>query len=199
MTYLSDTLTVGLVLVLLFGSIALYLYTRIQQSEQKVSLLETILLDMKMSSEIKSYTELPADELFEHSHSPSKTPPHPPTPQPSEVYEPFEDVQINLDECEDLTPENVENMEVQPDVENYRSMIRDALTEGSEKSYDSMTVKELQALAKSRGLSAAAKKGQLIESLKLYDSKQDGVSGSNSVTGSSTFLETSASVSDELV
>ena len=62
MTSLSDTLTVGLVLVLLFGSISLYLYTRIQQSEQKISLLESILLDIKMSSEIKSYTELPAVE-----------------------------------------------------------------------------------------------------------------------------------------
>jgi hypothetical protein len=57
MTSLSDTLTVGLVLVLLFGSIALYLYTRIQQAEQKISLLESILLDLKMSSEIKSYCD----------------------------------------------------------------------------------------------------------------------------------------------
>ena len=65
MTSLSDTLTVGLVLVLLFGSIALYLYTRIQQTEQKISLLETILLDLKMSAEIKSYSELPATELSE--------------------------------------------------------------------------------------------------------------------------------------
>jgi hypothetical protein len=61
MTSLSDTLTVGLVLVLLFGSIALYLYTRIQQAEQKISLLESILLDLKMSAEIKSYSELPAE------------------------------------------------------------------------------------------------------------------------------------------
>ena len=65
MTSLSDTLTVGLVLVLLFGSIALYLYTRIQQTEQKISLLETILLDLKMSGEIKSYSELPASEIQE--------------------------------------------------------------------------------------------------------------------------------------
>ena len=57
MTSLSDTLTVGLVLVLLFGSIALYLYTRLQQAEQKISLLESILLDLKMSAEIKSYSD----------------------------------------------------------------------------------------------------------------------------------------------
>ena len=52
MNNISDTLTIGLVLVLLFGSIALYLYTRIQQSEQKINLLESILLDLKMSNEI---------------------------------------------------------------------------------------------------------------------------------------------------
>ena len=66
MTSLSDTLTVGFVLVLLFGSIALYLYTCIQQSEQKISLLESILLDLKMSAEFKSYTELPAEHEVVH-------------------------------------------------------------------------------------------------------------------------------------
>ena len=69
MTSLSDTLTVGLVLVLLFGSIALYLYTRVQQAEQKISLLESILLDLKMSAEIKSYSELPAINQSSVNHS----------------------------------------------------------------------------------------------------------------------------------
>lgn len=236
MTYLSDTLTVGLVLVLLFGSVALYLYTRIQQSEQKVSLLESILLDMKMSSEIKSYTELPADELFAEHSSHAKTPTPPVTPHPSEEYEPFDDVQINLEECEDLTNAGTVNPSVTPstneldlsanEVVDYRAAVRDALEEhslSSEKpSYDSMTLKELQALAKSRGVSSSAKKGPLIELLKAYDSNK-GVSGSNGVANgvanglvngvangqskevvngasmsSSSFLETSASVSDEL-
>jgi len=230
MTYLSDTLTVGLVLVLLFGSIALYLYTRIQQSEQKVSLLESILLDMKMSSEIKSYTELPADDLFvEHSHSPqSKTPTPPATPHQSEEYEPFEDVQINMDDCEDLTETVVtesqnlpaNDSEANNEVVDYRAAVRDAMEEYSlssaQPSYDSLTVKELQALAKSRGLTSSAKKSSLIEALKTHDSTKQGVSGlnavsnavannavSNAVTGvsmsSSSFLETSVSVSDELV
>ena len=67
MSSLSDTLTISVVLVLLFGSIALYLYTRIQQAEQKVNLLESILLDVKMSAEIKSYSDLPADSES-HTH-----------------------------------------------------------------------------------------------------------------------------------
>ena len=60
MTTLNETLTLGLVLVLLFGSICLYLYTRIQQNEQKLNLVENILLDLKIANEIKSYPDLPA-------------------------------------------------------------------------------------------------------------------------------------------
>lgn len=55
MSALSDTITLGLVLILLFGSICLYLYTRIQQAEQKLSLIESILLELKMSCEFKDY------------------------------------------------------------------------------------------------------------------------------------------------
>lgn len=69
MTALSDTLTVSLVLVLLFGSIALYLYTRIQQAEQRINLLDSIVLEMKMSSEVKSYTELPAGDYDTDTHT----------------------------------------------------------------------------------------------------------------------------------
>ena len=57
MSYLGDTLTIGLILILLFGSIALYLYTRVQQTEQKVGLLESIVLDLKLTGEIQSFAE----------------------------------------------------------------------------------------------------------------------------------------------
>lgn len=51
MSYMSDIIMLGLVLTLLFGSICLYLYTRIQQIEQKLELTESILLEFKMTSE----------------------------------------------------------------------------------------------------------------------------------------------------
>jgi hypothetical protein len=72
MSYLGDTLTVGLILILLFGSIALYLYTRIQQTEQKVSLLESIVLDLKLTGEIQGFGDLPQDGGY-HSHSSSSS------------------------------------------------------------------------------------------------------------------------------
>ncbi len=69
MSYLGDTLTVGLILILLFGSIALYLYTRIQQTEQKVSLLESIVLDLKLTGEIQGFGDLPHDGGYHSSPS----------------------------------------------------------------------------------------------------------------------------------
>jgi hypothetical protein len=184
---LSDTLTIGLVLLLLFGSIVLYLYTCIQQSEQKISLLESILLDLKMSGEMKAYTELPAD-----SH----------------------EVVIEKEEKEDAYVPFNDEAEEDPivgsaaEVSEYKSIVADAiedveeitdLTEpsndlSSEPNYDAMTLKELQGLAKSRGIMGVTKKAPLIEALKTSDrSVKPGSSG----VGSNSFLETSASVSDE--
>lgn len=208
MTSLSDTLTVGLVLVLLFGSIALYLYTRLQQAEQKISLLESILLDLKMSAEIKSYSELPASELQEDSH---------PT---QGGYAAFNDDDCaNEDageEVESACPVKVVaaaisslSESVTPDSKTTEyAPLDDAVhTEPESKdsketvtrmsaNYESMTLKELQTLAKNRGISGAGtmKKGSIIEALKTSDRSSTVEPGSTLLgSGSSSFLETSGS------
>jgi hypothetical protein len=229
MTSLSDTLTVGLVLVLLFGSIALYLYTRIQQAEQKISLLEGILLDLKMSTEVKSYTELPAHEesVTKGGMGADLT----------EAYIPYgEDDEEDENEAEDSKDNyypgavvkayddnkspspspSVSSRTVDADsneVDQYKSIIADAIKDDSESkaedvlpntskvsvNYEAMTLKELQNLAKSRGITGAGsmKKGQIIEALKTSDRPQTnaiepgsfGISGSTFLETSSTFLE----------
>jgi hypothetical protein len=212
MTSLSDTLTVGLVLVLLFGSIALYLYTRIQQAEQKISLLESILLDLKMSSEIKSYDELPAVETIKTTteHSGAGT--------YATLGDDDEDVDFVLNndtqadytgtinkainELESSTPSvSSKSDDVSDnDVEQYKSVIEDAVSNDVIPSaskvsvnYESMTIKELQNLAKSRGISGAGsmKKGSIIEALKTSDRSQSTTIEPGSTSGSS-FLETSS-------
>jgi hypothetical protein len=199
MTSLSDTLTVGLVLVLLFGSIALYLYTRIQQAEQKISLLESILLDMKMSSEIKAYTELPASENKVDEIPTEK----------DRTYAPFDEDEvsdINESVSEAFVPSSttISNKDVTEgsDIEQYKSVVAEAISDSDTESlpqvsrvsvnYESMTIKELQTLAKSRGISGASsmKKGAIIEALKTSDRSSE--PGSHSVTGQSSFLETSS-------
>ena len=189
MTSISDTLTVGLVLVLLFGSIALYLYTCIQQSEQKISLLESILLDLKMSNEIKSYSELPADDT--HTSTEHVVPSSPATPisthvnpKQDEVYVPFLDDEETVDTGVDTAI----------DVEELTPVEESKTEEVVLVNYDSMSLKELQALAKSRGITGLTKKGALVDALKAAD---DTVKpGSLGAVGSNSFLETSAIVSD---
>ena len=198
---LSDTLTIGLVLVLLFGSIALYLYTCIQQSEQKVSLLESILLDLKMSAEVKSYAELPMDterplEVVSSSPSSSQATQATQSTQANdtandESYEPFED-RAEEEDAETLPAEEV------IEIDDYKSAIAEAVEEQSSgPNYEAMSLKELQALAKSRNIVGVTKKGPLIEALKTSDRSSSVKPSVMNAVGSNSFLESSASVSDE--
>jgi hypothetical protein len=204
MTYLNDTLTIGLVLVLLFGSIALYLYTCIQQSEQKISLLESILLDIKMSGEIKSYTELPADDAASGSVTPNNSPnASNASSHTDDTYAPFdEEKETVVEETDDTVIEVDGELEDKlNEVAEYQAAVSDAIEEvasspKSEVVYESMSLKELQALAKSRGIVGLTKKGPLIEALKTSDRSQV-KPGSIGAVGTNSFLESSASVSDE--
>lgn len=215
MTSLSDTLTVGLVLVLLFGSIALYLYTRIQQAEQKISLLESILLDLKMSSEIKSYSELPAAHTIQKTNGFT-------TEQNDMNYTPFSEDDEYESNDDDVYPGAVVgsssplkgrspapsvsgsvNDTNDNEVTEYKSIIADAVKVDNEikdetskvsANYEAMTLKELQTLAKTRGISGAGsmKKGAIIEALKTSDRSSGSVQPGSIGAPSSSFLETSS-------
>ena len=206
MTSLSDTLTVGLVLVLLFGSIALYLYTRIQQAEQKISLLESILLDLKMSAEVKSYSELPAETVSLKMGGQAATESYAPFDEEdedetadvkdsSDNY--FPGATVDATKSGNSTPSVSESVNDTSDVEQYKSVIADAVkdeTEGEIKlsaNYEAMTLKELQTLAKSRGITGAGsmKKNAIIEALKTSDRSSE---PGPSTAGTSAFLETSS-------
>ena len=194
MSGLSDTLTVGLVLLLLFGSACLYLYTRIQQVEAKLNLVESILLDLKMTNELKAYPPVPApaqvkprsreqsigDVAHPMSHGMEEV-------APSEI-QPFQDAD---DEEEFLNhtlgprrPEEEHDdagtggetgpvpslasgapAPVTP-VQHTESVKQTA-------SYESMTAKELQALAKQRNIpgTSGMRRAQLIEMLKQSDER----------------------------
>lgn len=200
MSYLSDTLTVGVLLVLLFGAISLYLYTRIQQSEQKIHLLESILLDLKMSTEIKTYTELPADE---------ETPEGPTDQgrtqeQPQERNEEPEQTYVSLDDSAESITEYTSLDDVEEkghtaitleDSEHHESEHAPSTPAATAVLYDNMTLKDLQSLARTRGITGAGsmKKVAIIEALKTSDRSTVIKPGS---VGANSFLETSALVSD---
>ena len=199
MTSLSDTLTVGFVLVLLFGSIALYLFTCIQQSEQKISLLESILLDLKMSAEFKSYTELPAEHEVVHV-KPVVAAAKNDTESDHNAYVSFDDA---AEEEENSTALEVEELapfsQPSPKKEQVEPLAESSvldIVEESVSNYETMSLKELQSLALTRGITGAKsmKKGPLQEALRTSDRVRP---GSDVVAGSSSFVESSASVSDE--
>lgn len=195
MNYFSDALTIGIVLVLLFGSIALYLYTRIQQTEQKNSLLESILLDLKMNAEMKSYAELPADE------QPVTPPPSPPQPisQP-EHYPSTRSLTPPVSSSSESTTVDID------EVEQYSSVIADAVNEITEDvasseeikitpmdalvTYDDMKLKELQDMARSRGIAVTSgmKKQAVIDALRSADRSSSIKSGSSSLIDHSEIL-----------
>jgi hypothetical protein len=203
MTALSDTLTVGLVLVLLFGSIALYLYTRVQQAEQKISLLESILLDLKMSAEIKSYSELPAVNHTSISQLSGGD------------YTLYEDDDNNDDISNNKANNDTSSVSSASSASSATSATSATSTHSTESikdvdtsnintpmekvlkmavNYESMTLKELQTLAKTRGITGAnsMKKGSIIEALKTSDRSPTSIESGHTLLGdTSSFIETS--------
>lgn len=172
--------------------------------------MESILLDLKLSTEIQSYTELPAEV---------------PSDVKEEAYTPFEESELKDDhaslneyssaidhainevsEVSDLTELSevvVDSLPPLSDAPDEVVMIESIHPQTSSASYDSMTIKELHALGKSRGIagSSTMKKATIIDALKAAD--QDSAhsvthSLTHSVTsGSNSFLETSSPFSND--
>ena len=164
MNGLSDTLTIGLVLALVFGALFFYLYSRIGQVEKRISLTENILLDLKMATE----NTMMAMASGGHVHP---------------VDEQEQENQIQHIEAVGQ-PEPIDKGEIEqvPNEDFYNQILEQANTEPPSTSsttdasvsnrvdvnYESMTRKELQAEAKRKGVavSANAHKKDIIDALK---------------------------------
>ncbi len=156
MNALSDTLTIGLVLALVFGALFFYLYSRIGQVEKRISLTENILLDLKMATENTMMAMAAA--------------PHPHEEGPERVEA--------ISGPEPIEKDDIEQM---PDEDFYKQVLDQAQgnaiqaeeetpvpTTRVEPNYESMTLKELKAEAKRKGISVpnAAHKKDVIDALK---------------------------------
>ena len=155
MVGLSDSVTVGILLLLIFGAAAFYLYSRMTQNEKRLSLLENLLLTLKISTE----ASLSGPDLVEAVSNPAPLESH--------------DVdQVNEEEYADMLKEvapPARQADAEADAEEMlRSMEVPVPAQKTEVSvnYESMTVKELQGLAKERGLPSMTRKKELVEALK---------------------------------
>jgi hypothetical protein len=167
MNGLSDALTIGLVLALVFGALSFYIYTRLGQVEKRVSLTENILLDLKIATEntIMSMSAPPEGSPASASASASRN---------------EEQLHHELQQ----EHEQQQNEEQAPDEEFYKQVLQQAVAVPSDAptatldesqvsakvdvNYESMTLKELKALAKQRSVNvpASAHKKDVIDLLK---------------------------------
>jgi hypothetical protein len=178
MNSLSDTLTMGIVLALVFGSIIFYLYSRLLQVEKRMALTENILLDLKMATEntlLAMGTMTPDHEQAQHVEPISA--PEPVSKQEiEEIHEEdfYKGILASAPSDTEVVEENAESAAADvlkeihlTDSTNARSSEKTA-TQKMEPNYESMSLKELKSFAKSKGLqvNSHAGKKEIIELLK---------------------------------
>jgi len=172
MNRLSDSLTIGLVLALVFGALFFYLYTRLSQAEKRVSLTENILLDLKMATEntLMAMGSTGNFGLVMEQNQRSHEEEH---EREMEMQEQQQDLRVEPISA----PEPVDSSEVEqvPEEEFYRNVLQQTgvadvppPVSSVDVNYESMTTKELKALAKQRGVAvpSSAHKREVIDALK---------------------------------
>lgn len=164
MLALTDSMTIGIVLTLVFGAMFLYLYNRVAQLERRVDLTETLLLDLKtatgntlMSLSNQQSYNLPRESNYNNVEE--------------ETLEPLSQKQN----------EEVNEVEVLEEISNedfYKNVLSEAVSKVEDNlatettkvnvNYESMSLKELKVLAKDRDVTipSGAHKKDIISLLK---------------------------------
>ena len=160
MATISDTLTMGIVLAVILGSLFFYLYTRLLQVEKRISLTENILLDLKMATENTllmmgsgsggRFVGGSEDHQTEHVEATTDA-------------QPLQEQEVEELKEEDFYKSVLQNASVEPTatVETKQSVKMDA-------NYEALTKKELQEALKQRGLTLPKRAGrkEMIDTLK---------------------------------
>jgi len=143
MALLNDSVTVAILLIMIFGSLSFYFFTRLVQNEKRVALLENLLLTLKMTTE----ASFMGSDMFAG----------PETVNPVSSPAP-------------LTPEDVDTIDEEKYAEMLKGIPSPSDTEVKLKmdvNYESMTLKELQALGRQNGVAVhGLKKKEIIDSLR---------------------------------
>ena len=166
MSGLSDSLTVAILLTIVFGAVTFYLYSRMGQTEKRLGLLENLLLTLKMSTE----ASLMGPDSVEPVSSPQ--------PLNSEDVddvdeEKYAEVLKNAVGVEEVTAAVSPRADADADAEEedaeelLRSIEVTPAPKKMDVNYESMSLKELKSLAKERGVSSVpTTKREVIDVLK---------------------------------
>ena len=184
MNSLSDTLTMGIVLALVFGSLLFYLYSRLLQVEKRMGLTENILLDLKMATENTLLAMGSGMMDHDHSHEQAErveaiSGPEPvPSQEVEEIHE--EDFYKNIlagtpadvpavqEDAEDAAAAVLKEIQLTDTTSRSDKALPSVNVTKVEPNYESMSLKELKSLAKTRGVqvNSHAGKKEVIETLK---------------------------------
>jgi len=201
---LSESATIGILLLLIFGAVSFYLYSRINYTEKRMGLMENMLLDIKVGLESMNKEE------------PEFVPEPVGAPQPMDEGEALPEEETYYQSVlkkanEALADAQYANAEIllQKQAHEYAQQRAETQEEEHEQeqeqeetdkqavsvNYESMTKDELIALAEKRGAKTGKRPGRkdLIASLKKLDESKGDVAG-NTVTGE--LFPLAASVND---
>lgn len=150
MALLNDSVTVAILLIMVFGSTTFYLYTRLVQNEKRVALLENLLLSLKMSTE----ASFMGSDMFRSG---------PDSVQPVSSPSPLKDDDVDVIDEEKYA----EMLKEMPSDGSTLAAAAGAVNKSVEVNYEAMTLKELQAAGRQNGVSVhGLKKKEIIDSLK---------------------------------
>lgn len=171
MTAISDGVVIGIVLGLVFAAVSYYLYSRVTQLERKVSLMENILLDLKVTTEQTLLASTDGNEKQEDSQDNTQE------GHNSEVEMPvYRQMSSNISEDQDTSKvqDSSETREVSVDqaLSRARTASQNIQIEKEKTvvstNYEAMTYKELVTIARQKGVSGLRNmsKAQVIEALR---------------------------------
>jgi hypothetical protein len=162
---MSSAVVVGVLLLIIVGATTFYLYSRIVYSERKISLMENILLDIKMAMEMEREVHNGSDD--NHTHA-------------KELVEPkFENVTKDDTEYYNSVLENaaIEAEELKPTPAAEVAPTSDVPVVTGSANFDELTRDELVAIAEKKGLRVTkrATKQQIISLVRDADKNTSGL------------------------
>jgi len=178
---MNDALMIGIVLTLVFGAVIFYLYNRLSMTERKMGLVEGVLTDLKIMMDAAPFAS-----SHNHNDGPSMQEFEPSPEYLNAISGPFplkEEEVEDVASSEDEYKQAMEQASAPPSETPYKSLQIDELAgvpvtatnaisvTKLSPDLDSMTLKELQGLAKQKGLTIAAgsRRKAIIDMLKSSD------------------------------
>lgn len=161
MALLSESIAVGVLLMLIFGSAAIYLYSRITYTEKRLGMMESLLVDIKMMIESTEQGPPVLPVASVHSYQPPSFETKVETVKP----EPEEDESVYADVLQQTPDVSGEAPPVAP--------VTNTVKVGP--NYDAMTRTELVALVEQRGGRTTKRtgRGELINMLRTLDASKN--------------------------